>query len=379
VWRGAMLPPPTGFGQAAALYGLPLMAPPLAVSESTSAILGVGAASALTASALAAPSTGFLSSRAASRPSLSLGPTYGGSGVEPVPPMMSMMRMPQLFASPVGSLQELPAPCTQERLQAKPEPAPTQRNLSPQKDTFLMALSGTVSAPPVPPSRTTFEAAAELVWEPASQVNPPEAPLPVGWEAVVDEGTGDTYYWDTSTGATQWEHPGAGAGVVQGHAAAVAAPQAAQPPRPAVGAANSAAGAEATHRGAMEARLQELLDGQRALLRELSATRAQASSSSAELVAWRQHLQHMQAPSQAPWSSAGPPPTSRPRAASDSMQWPPRNWTSSLSARDLPQVPTKSPMRSQPPTNLGYDRDVVGLGRGLTAPQTMWAQTMLSC
>jgi hypothetical protein len=31
--------------------------------------------------------------------------------------------------------------------------------------------------------------------------------LPIGWEAVVDKTSGDTYYWNKTTGETTWEKP----------------------------------------------------------------------------------------------------------------------------------------------------------------------------
>ena len=35
-------------------------------------------------------------------------------------------------------------------------------------------------------------------------------PLPPGWQAVVDEKTGDTYFHEIATGKTQWNRPVAG-------------------------------------------------------------------------------------------------------------------------------------------------------------------------
>lgn len=41
----------------------------------------------------------------------------------------------------------------------------------------------------------------------------PGTPLPPGWEIAIDHNTSSPYYWNTSTGETQWERPGAAASV----------------------------------------------------------------------------------------------------------------------------------------------------------------------
>jgi hypothetical protein len=50
---------------------------------------------------------------------------------------------------------------------------------------------------------------ATLEVEPGAPAPAPEAPLPTGWEAHTDGATGVRYYFNVSTGASQWERPAA--------------------------------------------------------------------------------------------------------------------------------------------------------------------------
>merc|ERR1711948_137745 len=64
--------------------------------------------------------------------------------------------------------------------------------------------------PPVdgqPKASIAAEAAAPAAEETNTQLAAPEDPLPQGWQAVVDQASGNTYYEDLTTGETTWVHP----------------------------------------------------------------------------------------------------------------------------------------------------------------------------
>lgn len=250
--------------------------------------------------------------------------------------------------------------------QAAAAAAYTQASSRPTQDTFLMALSGAAAAPPVPPSRMMSD-----VWVPTA-CSSHEGQLPDGWTAVVDAETGGTYYWHTASGVTQWEHPGEYYGDAPHHLRdqhrpgaspqrrAADVPGAVDPRRQASGAPGASAAGD---RGAMEARLQELVEGQRALLQEISVARAQASSSAAELAAWRQRLQHMQVPHDVQRGHAYAPAQSGGEHVGGALPW-----TSASVGRGVSQMPAAS---MPPPSKLGHDRSSRGLGASSSTGQML--------
>ena len=59
----------------------------------------------------------------------------------------------------------------------------------------------------------------------AAAPTPPAAELPAGWEAVISQSTGDTYYKNTATGETTWDLPSATTSATLGLVPSVSAPE----------------------------------------------------------------------------------------------------------------------------------------------------------
>ena len=128
-------------------------------------------------------------------------PVLQPQGLQPAPPpphyAQAPMQAVSLAAFGAHYAQPMPQPQGLQPVYAQ-YPGPPQQGVQ----YFAPASAGSISYAPASAASIPYAPAAAA----AAYMNVP-APAPSAWRAVSDGASGATYFYNTSTGQSQWEHP----------------------------------------------------------------------------------------------------------------------------------------------------------------------------